>query len=236
MSQAALANPQRMDGIEFNRFGGKHSVADDSALSIRRAAGLIEQLPATVPVFLSVIGGFHNMLGLVRSDVDFDFLPDFSAVIGDLDVAEIIPWRAMADTFDFYIEPASKYLPVKQAARGPVFLIGAPPPKESDAFIMKRFAKSGKQDYRGRNVIEIGLNSPRIRKKLWDLECSRSKKWAEDRGVIYLPAPAESFDDRFFLKECYYEDATHANLGYGILVLEQILDIIKSCEEDVAHG
>jgi hypothetical protein len=236
MSQAVQANSQRMDGISIYRFAGKRSTAGDGSVSIEEAVELIGKLPSMVPVFLSVAGGIHNVIGMVRQEPDFDFLSATEDTIEDLDVIDIVPWRVVVDTFDFYIEKASKYLPVKRVARGPVFLIGTPPPKERDAFIIEKFSKAKKQDYRGRNVLEIGLNTPRLRQKFWELECERSIKWTERQGIKYLSAPIQSFDVNLFLKECYYEDATHANIDYGTLVLEQISEIVKNHTEDMAHG
>jgi hypothetical protein len=235
MSQAAQANLERMEGISIYRFAGKRSTVGDGSVSIKKAIELIDKLPATVPVFLSIIGGIHNIMGLVRQEPDFDFLSAPDATIEDLDIIDIVPFRTIADAFDFYIEQASQYLPIIQAAQGPVFLIGTPPPKELNAFIIEKFSKKKNQDYRGRNVLEIGLNTPRLRRKFWELECQRSIKWAEKQGIKYLAAPRQSFDVNGFIKECYYEDATHANMDYGTLVLTQISEILKNHMEIMAH-
>jgi hypothetical protein len=232
MMQAVLDDPQRMDGIAVYRFAGKRSTPGDGSISIKEAATLVSTLPPEVPVFLSIMGGFHNIMGLVRQQPDFDVLTGRDDTIADLDVLNIIPYRILLDAFDFHIESSAKYLPIRRVARGPVFLICTPPPKAQSAFILEKFEK----EYRGRNVIEIGLNSPRIRQKFWEIECVSSKKWTEKFDVSYLMPPEECFDDQLFLKEIYYEDVTHANRHYGALVLEQVLGIVGKQREGVAHG
>ncbi len=101
---------------------------------------------------------------------------------------------------------------------------------------MEKFSKMKKQDYRGQNIMDLTLNTPRLRQKLWELECERLRKWAADQGMFYLAAPKQSLDANSFLKECYYDDVTHANTAYGALVIEQISEIMRRQHEDVAHG
>ena len=236
LAQALPAGLERLGGISIHRFAGKRSFAGDGAISMNEAVALIEHLPPTVPVFLSIMGGYHNLMGLVRQEPNFDFVLKPDAAMADLDFATVVPCRAIADALDFYIQPSSKYLPIRKAASGPVYLIGTPPPKEQDDFILGRFAQANKQNYRGQNVLEIGLNSARLRLKFWELERERSEHWARAHDIAYLGPPPEAFDANSFLAERYYEDATHANKDYGALVLEQILAIATNIHEDAAHG
>jgi hypothetical protein len=83
--------------------------------------------------------------------------------------------------------------------------------------------------YRNKVVEDFGVEKAESRLKLWLLEERLMAEWADSLGMRFLPAPRAAFDDRGFLKEIYYDDdVTHANSGYGALVLRQIAEIFES--------
>lgn len=235
MSRAAAVYPDLACGISIFRLAGKLAVPGDGSVSLQEAAGIARNLPTGTPTFLSVAGGIHNVIGLVRHDQDFDFIFQPHTELEDLDETKVIPRRAMADTMDYHVAKTSKFLGIKKAASGPVFLISAPPPKGQNEFLLKKFAKARKE-YHGKIVVDVGVNTPRLRKKFWDLECERAKHWAQTCGIGYLDAPPEAMEDDGFLQPQYYEDATHANMEYGALVLKQISVILENQAGTSSHG
>ena len=101
-----------------------------------------------------------------------------------------------------------------------------PPPKENIDYI-----KSKTSNYRGSVIDEINLNRSDIRLSLWQLEMEALKKFLCNMGVKLLKPPNQSLSEHGYLKEEYYaNDATHANAQYGLLVLNQLTDMLKDNE------
>lgn len=232
IAQAALAEPTKSAGIQIFRFRNKRSQPGDGTLSIDEAKRLVAELPKTTPLFLCMLGTYHNILGMLRTNPLASLLPDeINSPEQGLEM-DIIPRRALSSAFDAHIENAHELLEVSRAANGQVYLLSSPPPKESSEYMLRKLSQMKKPTYRGSNVAEVGINPPALRRAFWDLECARLRSWSKRNQIVYMPAPSGAFDAARYLKECYYaEDATHANAAYGALVIEQILERIADQQE-----
>lgn len=227
IAEAAVAKLGGMEGIQIYRFRNKRSQPGDGTISMDDAKHLVSKMPPSAPLFLCVLGTYHNILGMLRQEPAFSFLPDGAGILEEAPGSEIIPMRALASAFNAHIEESRELLEICQAAPGQVYLLGSPPPKQNSEYMLQKLTGMKKSTYRGRHVAEVGINPPAVRKAFWDLECARLRSWAERHHIVYVPAPPRAFDSAMYLKECYYaEDATHANEAYGSLVIDQILERI----------
>lgn len=195
---------------------------DRDTISIQEALDTVAELPGQSAVFLAMLGTGHNVLGMLRSGPDFDFLvgPDDTP---DPLAHERIPHRAITLAFEEYLEAGRPIEKIRAASRAPVFLLSAPPPKESSRFILEFLLRKTKREKYGKSVERAGIERPDSRLKMWSLESRVTADWAQARGIIFVPAPEKCFNSDGFLARKYYaNDATHANAAYGALVVEQI--------------
>jgi hypothetical protein len=224
----ALTNPaRRVDGIAVYRIAKAETVSDCVAISSREAAELAAGLAPGIPVFLSVLGGYHNPMGLLRSERAYDFLLDADDRL-DPD-AMVVPHRALASMFKQVFDESEQVRRIVEAAVSPVYLLSTPPPKECNLFIMERLGRLKKKILDGRNILEAGVERPETRLKLWMLETRLLAEWARAAGMRFVSAPPAAIDRGGYLdRQFYHDDVTHANEQYGALVLGQISEILVS--------
>lgn len=169
-------------------------------------------------VFVTVLGSQHNILGLLQSEKPYDFfLTDQDSIIYDPDCA-MIPRRQL---YDFLYKGALHngfMKDVKAAVSCPVYHISTPPPKGDNTYILENSVR-----YRGQSISAVGINDPKARLKLWELEGEAIEAALGQHDIGYLPPPEASLTTDGFLATPYYgPDATHANQAYGDLVCWQI--------------
>lgn len=221
ISAAAIRQPDRARAINIQRLRSGDKAIDDAAVSVDEAAALIKASGSDCGVFLSILGGFHNAIALLRYGPDFDFVEDAAQPHDDGTVG--VPFRAIASIFDDQLDGEIVVKELCRAAPGPVFMLACPPPKMDNDYMMGRLLERQKKFYRGKDVLACGINRPALRRKLWQLEGNRIAAWASGLGAHYLPPPALAFDaDGYLDARLYADDATHANIDYGALVLDQV--------------
>jgi hypothetical protein len=208
---------------------GEECGPDGAPFTFSTAVPMIAQLPEGTPIFLSVLGGYHNYLGLLESGERYDFLldPDDAA---EATATALVPHRALSSAMEAAFDSAEKIHKLKAASKSPVYVLSTPPTKQSNEFITARLMAQKKKVYRGRSFLEFGVERPEIRRKLWLLEARLLAAWAERGGMAFVPAPAAAFNEDGFLDQQFYDDATHANAGYGALVVDQIEAILAGEE------
>ena len=234
IGQALEQHGDRYPEICVYRLDDKRS--KDDAISLADALELVGNLPPEVCLFLAVLGGYHNLLGLVRAGESFDFLvgPEDTP---DPQVKFRVPHRAIVSAFEPQFTEAGKIRRLIAAASCTLFLLSSPPPKADNDFIMERFTRPKNRIYRNKVVAKFGVERPESRLKLWQLEEGLMAQWAQTLKMQFLPAPRLAFDSNGFLKADYYEDdVTHANSGYGELVLEQVAAIVRATGQGVLNG
>ncbi|MBC2669064.1 hypothetical protein ACFOON_08835 [Novosphingobium piscinae] len=221
----ALSHVSNPHQFEIHRLRNGDKKNDPSALSTEQALDIVRRLDEMTPVFLSFPGGYHCVIGLVKSNPDYDFV--FDEVEGVVQDVWMVPQRVIASTFDYHLETEQLVRKVKQAAAGPVYILAFPPPKQDNEFMLKHLLARWNKPYRGQDIAACGLSRPQLRRKLWLLECGRVRIWAEKLDVGFVPAPVACFNGNGFLDSTYFaNDATHANVEYGKLVLEQVASVV----------
>jgi hypothetical protein len=226
---AALARrPEPKAGTRVFRLGTN---VDAGEITTREAVEIVRKLPPGASIFVSCLGTYHNVLGLLQSGEAFDFLISASDCV-DKSHGTAIPHRAIASAFETTFSSSNMVRRLKQAAASPLYLLGTPPPKQSNDFILQCFMRQKRPSYRGQSVAEVGIESPESRQKLWQLEAKLLKIWADSQGIGFIPVPTEAFDGDGFLARRYYsDDVTHANADYGELVIRQIDAILQQAEK-----
>lgn len=225
MSAAAAASG-KSDYISILRLRSGERNQSTDGLSAEDAINLVKNLNANASLFLSIPGSYHNIIGLVRSQVDYDFLlrPEDEIAKG----CHLIPHRVIADGFDHHLQAETLVPKLRQVASCRVYVLACPPPKRDNEFMMKRLLAKWNKPYRGQDIAANGLSRPELRRKLWVLECERLKAWASQIDIDYVGAPQACFDADGFLAEKFYaSDATHANEEYGRLVLQLVSTLIN---------
>ena len=235
LAQALLTERQTVSEVSVHRLEDRKRPYERDVISLDGAVKLIQGLPAETRVFVSTPGTYHNIWGLLRSGPSFDFLLD-PGDTPDPEAEIHVPHRAIASAFEQHLAKPSLVRKIQQAARSRVFLLSTPPPKQSNTFMLDRFMAQEKPSYRGVSVSEVGLERPATRLKLWRMETRALGKWATSADLEFVPAPAGSFDEDGFLHPQFYSDATHANSGYGALVIDQIIAITASTVDEAPRG
>ena len=235
LAQALLTERKEVRGISVHRLEDRKRPFERDVITLDNAVSLVRRLPAATRVFLSTLGTYHNIWGLLRSGPAFDFLLD-PCDAPDPNAEIQVPHRAIASAFDQHLAKPSLVRKIQAAAKSRVYLLSAPPPKQNNAFMLERFMAQKKQSYRGISVGDVGLERPETRLKLWLMETRATARWAASENLYFVPAPTKAFDDKGFLHPQFYSDATHANGGYGALVIDQISAITEEALEEPARG
>lgn len=167
---------------------------------------------------ISIAGALHNGVGLLQHETPFDF---FTRGDENMTLAKgcvVVPENALSDMLKVMAQPNKKIAALRAKARCPVYHLATPPPKEDGAFIMARMTR-----YRERLVAEAGVNHAATRLKFWKLEMRVLAHLCAEWTMHLVLPPVEAQTPEGFLKPEYYaDDATHANAGYGELVLRQL--------------
>src|SRR4029078_7328618 len=123
----------------------------------------------------------------------FDFLMPGDGVDGLDKDAEIIPHRALADYFAAVIRngDAHSIKALRKATVAKVVQLAAPPPKRDNSFIEDyhdtRFAEE--------DIASLGVSSPALRMKFWQLQNRVIEQLCEEWGVEFLPPPDAARDE-----------------------------------------
>jgi hypothetical protein len=235
IAQALLLERPEFEGVFVYRLEDRKRPYERDVITLRKAIWIARRLPADAGLFLSTLGTYHNILGLLRSEQAYDFLLD-PGDAPDPDARVQIPHRVVASAFETHIAKPTLVRKMQESAKSRIFLLSSPPPKQSNDFMLERFMSQKKKSYRGKSVEEIGLERPATRLKLWLMEVRAMAKWAESENLEFVPPPSSAFDEDGFLHPRFYSDATHANAQYGALVIEQICSIVERMRKDRTNG
>lgn len=236
IAQALEGDCTQVQTISVHRLAGKNLPDERDGISIEEAISIASSAPSDGALFLAMLGTSHNFLGMLQSGSHFDFQLDPD----DQPHREAVTWipqRALSMAFESNRGQAATIEKIRAASAVPVFLLSSPPPKQSNDYILERFMRQSSRLYYGKSLQEFGIERAESRLKLWSLEARLSAKWAEARSIEFVPAPLKCFNaDGFLARKYYSDDATHANLRYGELVVEQICRILEKMRKQAAHG
>jgi hypothetical protein len=170
---------------------------------------------------LSILGTSHNIHGLLKHPIPFDFFEPKGD--GLRSGGQAIPYAALRDHFESLLA-GNGFIPAAAASAAcPVVHLAVPPVKADEGWIYANASK-----YRGNVVRDVGLTPAPVRAKLWRLEMESIQKVVSRWGVGFVPAPQESIDENGFLRRAHYgADVTHANRDYGRLVLRDLVALAE---------
>lgn len=181
--------------------------------------GGIERPEGQVIVAALFGGNAHNVLGLLQADPDFDFVLRSSAEGYRIaQGAVVLPTELVRDQL---LRGEAAFLEqltvLSQTTKCRIVQIQSPPPIEDDDFIRTNLDKH----FENRDQ-KIRITRPELRKKLWQMSSSIIEYHCREIGIDILPSPLEAVNERGYLREEYWGNATHANGRYGELILLQI--------------
>ena len=170
-------------------------------------------------VFVSALGGNeHSVFSMIQHPVPYDFVlpthPEMEIVEG----VPIIPFSVIeAKLYNSLLQTILALRIIKafhQDSR--VLHVISPPPIPSETQIRNN------QEGFAQEIARYGISRPSLRLKWYLASVSIIAKAAKGIGVDILMPPDKSTDDNGFLLEDYWFAATHANVAYGKLVIDQI--------------
>ena len=172
--------------------------------------------------FLMLGGNAHNILGLLKHPIPFDFTlpgePDlpFEHDAQPLTFAYVRATLAgmMAPTFDMLEE-------VIASVPGSFYHLESPPPAGDDAYVASHLDGHFSARLQGRSLV-----SPIIRYKLWRAHSEIMSQECNSRGIGYVRAPRDSLVDGKYLRPDLCGNATHGNMLYGEMLLLQAERIV----------
>jgi hypothetical protein len=181
-------------------------------------------------IVLSILGTAHNLFGLLQHEQPFDFVFAPGDELALPDGVSLIPRGAVWNLLENFMTQNKSVRRIRDAAPCRVHHLYTPPPKQDGDYIAQR-AKF----YRGLSVSKIGISSADLRLKLWrvemDILCALCEAW----NISPVAAPEEAFSPQGFLDRKYYgDDATHANVAYGELVLRKVERLQKRTVQENA--
>lgn len=181
-------------------------------------------------LLVSAIGGnLHQVVSLVQHPIEFDFAMQDEALFTDACLKQIIPYSQVLDFFISALrsKDCKRLLQLKQSAKCKVCHLIPPPPKENHEHILK----NPESTFVNNGIMAKGISNPNLRLKTWKVQVQALEAICKEMGVDLLKPPSVSVEKGGFLKEEYYaNDATHANAQYGLLVLNQLTDMLKDNE------
>lgn len=196
-------------------------------LTLDDAFAALKALSADDVAVLSLFGTSHNVIGLLNHPRPYGIMEPGDP-IENLGSAELIPHAALRSEIRAKLTQTATLSGLVEAAPCPVFHLAPPPPKADLSFVNK------KSNYRGVDIAEAGFAPAQQRLKFWRLEQHVLDEVMTSLGGAAIAPPSEALTDEGFLAEPFHaNDATHANLAYGKLVLEQLIAAAKITPEQV---
>jgi hypothetical protein len=178
--------------------------------------------------FVSMLGGNgHNIVGLIRHEIPFDFVlpeaPDLPLEAG----AQVMPYGVMRTILERRVQyERSTLVAFRNQYPGPFMHIESPPPPRDDQFVAASLDEFFKNRPAGPVV------SAALRYKLWRLHSTIVERSCHELGITFVKAPADACDPDGFLDRRAYGNATHGNPWYGGRVLHQIAALAMASQDD----
>lgn len=213
--------------FELYRFSKLKNDVMVGDVSLEDSVPIIAGLGPGDMLVLVIGGNQHSFFGLMQHDVPFtmfDQAEENRTVPGNV---QTIPYYIIRDILEIKMrnKDEGRLEQICKHAHCRVFHLAPPPPKQDEAHILRHHEKN----FRTRGLKESGITPAPLRLKLWNLQNHILRDICRKRKIEYVPVPAEAICPRGYLKPEYYaDDATHANMAYGELVLQQLESIARS--------
>lgn len=225
VSAAAAEKPPQDFQIKIERFPKNEKVG----IPADAIYAMIRAISDQVIVFSMIEGEDHSKLAIVRDEPPFDFHLIKSQLPVNPDY-ELITFNAMRDLLRSQLNRTvlRRLAFIRTLYEGPMFHIASPPPKDDEKFLLN----SMKSILAFLKVDDCELNDSTIRLKMWLLQNRILSKFCRSKGIGFIPAPPDAIKANGFLAPPYFaNDAFHANVRYGHLVLNQISTAIREESE-----
>lgn len=171
-------------------------------------------------IIVCVLGGNqHQMLSLVQHPVVFDFFSEDSSVSTNID-CQIIPRAQVIDLIQstLNVKDITRLKKLRRVSDCKFLQICPPPPKQHLSHI-KKF----EQGFREKGILEFGISPDSLRIKFFHEQVKLLASISNEVGCQLIYPPDLAVTTEGFLAQNYYaNDASHANMAYGALILEQI--------------
>ena len=183
----------------------------------------IPQEPGTI-VLSMLYGNEHSILSIVEHEVPYDFVYPPRPEIAPLPGRQIVPWPAVELHMWQILRPAARALAkLRQMLPQARIMHFAPPPPIGSAeqilsgpeALAEKLAKAG------------GITPASIRLKYHHAQIAGLVKICADYRISLMGPPKGALTSDGLLRPEFWCGATHANAGYGDLVLDQIERWIK---------
>lgn len=174
-------------------------------------------------IVVSTIGGNqHQTLSLVQHPIPFE-LYELGESLPKVDAKPptIVPRAQMLDFFEKGIRggDGKRMQHLRANASCQILHLVPPPPKEDAAHIIKRFETK----FAELGLLEKGVSPATLRLKMWRLQVEILRKLTAEFDIGLLFPPVNALTSEGFLDPVFYaNDATHGNVAYGELVLQQL--------------
>jgi hypothetical protein len=171
-------------------------------------------------VVLSAIGGAqYAAFSTIQHPQPFDFYTKEPRGLVEKS-AEIIPFRALSSHFAERIsqDTGVRLKALRDATKARVVHLIPPPPKVDNEFIALYHEKMFAAD----DIVSRGISTPELRLKCWQLQRGILDKICRRYGIEVMPPPPKAMRAGFLHPRYYGADSTHANRGYGELVLRAV--------------
>ena len=171
---------------------------------------------------VSMIGGnAHNVLGLIRAEIPFDFILPEAPQLPLEPGAQLVPYGAMRTVLEQRMQSDRNTLEaLRRLYPGVLLHMESPPPPQDDAYVAAAL-----EDFR--TIFPSGdVVSATLRYKLWRLHSTIVERYCHELGIIFVQAPVETRDAHGYLASQAYGNATHGNAWYGSRLLGQMEAIV----------
>lgn len=194
---------------------------DIGDVPLQTSLKLAGELGPTDLLAVSILGTFHNAVGLLNHERPFTVLSEEEKTAPE-DIREtVIPHHVMRDLFKTRII-AKKLKNIRESTTAPIYHLAPPPPKKNPDVIL-----DGIRSRRRRSARKSGVAPAPFRLKLWKMEMDVLSEVCNAFDITLLAPPDQAIDSKGYLRSlCYAPDATHANALYGELVLRQLENLV----------
>jgi hypothetical protein len=178
----------------------------------------IQSNSSHIKFIISFFGGnSHNILGLVKNPLSFDFIyPEKLNLPLDLN-ATFLPFSLVQDVMrqqGGFPETVGSLKFLRKIYNGEIIQIESPPPIYSNEYLLE-FSGPFKEAFE-----QYGISPPFFRYKLWRVYSQLIKEECNKLNIEYLPCPMSMISEQGFLANDGLErDPTHANSQFGREVL-----------------
>ncbi|MET0582161.1 MAG: hypothetical protein ABWZ08_09340 [Pseudoxanthomonas sp.] len=163
-------------------------------------------------------GNRHNVIGLMRSPVPFDFVLPENPGLPVVPDYKLVPSALMEDFLRRDVASEKVMLAAIKAVAPGLVHIESPPPVADDVFI----TENADEYFRSRDILRVGVTPAWIRFKLWRVYSKVIRGYCDELGIGFVPTPKTVTDENGFLLPIARIDATHGNQWYAEKIVDHL--------------